>query len=98
MKLAHHIIWEATNGPIPEGYLVHHIDKNKQNNDIENLQLVTPENHQKIHSPYYGLLDGKWVRLCTDCREIHLESRRGTCDKCRARRARIERRINKAKR
>jgi len=28
---------------------VHHIDRNKLNNDISNLQVVTPEEHERIH-------------------------------------------------
>lgn len=32
-----------------KGYDVHHIDGNKNNNDISNLQLLTREEHNKIH-------------------------------------------------
>lgn len=35
---------------IPDGYIVHHIDDNKRNNEINNLVLVTPSVHGKIHS------------------------------------------------
>lgn len=93
MKLAHHVIWEEANGPIPEGYLVHHIDHNKQNNDIENLQLVTTSEHQRIHSPHYALLGDTWVRICPDCKRIDVSKLRPLCDDCRARRGRIERRL-----
>ena len=47
--LEHRKIWEDNYGPIPDGMHIHHIDKNKLNNDISNLQLVTPEEHAKIH-------------------------------------------------
>ena len=30
-------------------YQVHHIDGNKINNDIDNLQIVTREEHEAIH-------------------------------------------------
>ena len=30
-------------------YQVHHKDKNKQNNDVNNLELVERESHEKIH-------------------------------------------------
>lgn len=35
---------------IPEGYQVHHIDGNWTNNDPRNLQLLTKEEHWKIHA------------------------------------------------
>ncbi|WP_129965774.1 HNH endonuclease signature motif containing protein [Escherichia coli] len=47
MYLAHHIIWEMHNGPIPEGYQIDHFDRNRLNNNIENLFLVTPQQNQQ---------------------------------------------------
>lgn len=35
---------------IPEGYEVHHIDENTNNNDIENLQLYSKAEHAKFHA------------------------------------------------
>lgn len=37
----HHIIWEETNGPIPEGHVVRHADGNRNNLDPDNLVLAT---------------------------------------------------------
>jgi len=39
-------IWEMFNGPIPEGYLVDHKDRNPLNNKIENLRLATKSQNQ----------------------------------------------------
>ena len=49
--LAHRFIYEAVNQSIiPPGMQVNHIDSNRQNNSIENLQLVTPsENMIHMH-------------------------------------------------
>ena len=48
-KRLHIYIYEKYNGNIPKGYEVHHIDHNKDNNEIENLQLLTKKEHNKIH-------------------------------------------------
>ena len=39
---SHRFIWESINQQIiPDGYQIHHINNNKQDNSIENLELVT---------------------------------------------------------
>lgn len=67
-KFQHHIVWEKHFGPIPDGMQIHHIDHNKINNDISNLQLVTPLEHKRIHSGC-RLIDGEWEKPCNDCGE-----------------------------
>ena len=47
----HRYIWEKHNGNIPEGYVVHHIDHNKSNNDINNLEMISDKEHRLEH-PY----------------------------------------------
>jgi len=46
---AHRRVWERHYGPIPRGYEIHHIDGNRKNNDLENLKLVTIQEHYDIH-------------------------------------------------
>lgn len=48
-KYLHRDIWEAKNGPIPSGYEVHHIDENKANNCLENLELLSAAEHGCKH-------------------------------------------------
>lgn len=42
-KRVSRIIYETFIGPIPEGMQVNHIDENKTNNSISNLNLMTPK-------------------------------------------------------
>lgn len=39
--LVHRLVFEAFNGNIPEGLEINHIDENKKNNSICNLEVVT---------------------------------------------------------
>lgn len=48
-KRLHRIVWEYHNGEIPKGFEVHHIDGDRANNDISNLQLLTENEHHGIH-------------------------------------------------
>jgi hypothetical protein len=48
-KLAHRHVWEVERGPIPEGWHVHHIDRDRGNNDIANLLCLSAEDHQQLH-------------------------------------------------
>jgi hypothetical protein len=48
-QLLHHYIWKQKNGDIPRGYHIHHIDNNRANNDLNNLMLLTAEDHQRLH-------------------------------------------------
>lgn len=40
--LVSHLVWEAFNGPIPEGMQVNHINEDKTDNRLENLNLMAP--------------------------------------------------------
>ena len=45
----HRAVWEYCNGEIPKGYTVDHIDRNKDNNQIQNLRLATySENNRNV--------------------------------------------------
>ena len=46
----HRAVWSYYHGYIPAGnYEIHHIDINKANNDISNLQLLTKSQHHYLH-------------------------------------------------
>lgn len=44
---AHRLVWELHNGPIPEGRVIDHIDRDKSNNKIENLRCVSRSENRK---------------------------------------------------
>lgn len=68
----HRIIWISANGVIPDGYVIDHINNNKQDNRIDNLQVLTPgENSKKAAND--GLfpkgLDNKATKLDPDLKD-----------------------------
>ena len=46
---AHVWVWKSHNGEIPTGFHIHHLDGNKSNNSIENLQCIHAKEHLQIH-------------------------------------------------
>lgn len=45
------IVYENFYGQVPEGMIVHHIDEDKRNNHISNLEILTPVEHNALHYP-----------------------------------------------
>lgn len=45
----HRLEWEKYNGPIPEGYIIHHKDENRANWSITNLELMSKSYHRSYH-------------------------------------------------
>lgn len=48
-KRLHVAVYENEVGEIPKGYVVHHLDQNKDNNTKENLVLMTNVEHVRLH-------------------------------------------------
>ena len=48
---AHRMVWEAFNGRIPSYLEIDHIDRNKHNNKLSNLRLVTHSENCKNKKP-----------------------------------------------
>ena len=50
-KMLHRLIWEDWyDKPVPKGYVIHHLDHDKLNNNIQNLQCVEDDLHRKHHN------------------------------------------------
>lgn len=58
----HRYVWEYYNGKIPDDCEIHHIDGNKDNNDISNLQCVTVGEHREIHNRLLTDEQREWKR------------------------------------
>ena len=54
-KRMHRYVWEFYNGEIQAGCEIHHKDHNPANNDIDNLELMTAQNHRKYHAKIRGI-------------------------------------------
>ena len=67
--MEHVLVWEKAHGPIPPGYQVHHKDENKLNNDLDNLELLDPLTHKRLHSGCY-IENGRWKKPCIKCKNI----------------------------
>jgi len=67
--LEHVVVWEGANGPIPSGMQIHHKNHEKRDNRLENLELVDPTTHKRIHSGC-ELRDGVWWKPCHVCGEF----------------------------
>lgn len=55
------LVWIAFNGPIPKGYCIHHIDFDKTNDRLDNLQLMTNSEHTILHNKFrHNTLNYTW--------------------------------------
>ena len=48
-KRLHRVVYENEVGPIPDGFEIHHIDRDKSNNEISNLQCLSKREHAILH-------------------------------------------------
>lgn len=44
-QMEHILVWEAANGPVPDGYQIHHKNGIKDDNRLENLEAETESDH-----------------------------------------------------
>jgi len=53
-ELEHRLVWEAANGPIPRGQVIHHLNGLKTDNRLENLAILSNSAHRKLHEDVDG--------------------------------------------
>ena len=61
----HRGCWEACYGPIPEGYIVHHINSERADNNIENLACMPDAEHKRLHCQEQRTEAGRWFAIPT---------------------------------
>jgi hypothetical protein len=52
LVMEHDYVWREYHGNIPRGYIIHHRDGNKLNNNPSNLQLMKNDVHSYKHKSY----------------------------------------------
>jgi DNA-binding NtrC family response regulator len=74
-KYEHHYIWEQHNGPVPNGFVIHHKNGNKTDNRIENLEILPKRKHDSFTSLNF------WNDVRDKNRSAPLNSRRKSFNK-----------------
>lgn len=46
----HRVMWEKANGPIPDGFDVHHINGVRTDNRMDNFHLISKAEHARLHA------------------------------------------------
>jgi len=49
-KRLHVYVWESNNNVVPSGFVVHHIDHDKSNNNLDNLKIICKKEHGVYHT------------------------------------------------
>lgn len=46
----HLLVWVSNYGPLPANHIIHHKDGNSENNNLDNLEIMTVTKHCRLHS------------------------------------------------
>jgi predicted Zn-ribbon and HTH transcriptional regulator len=78
--LEHRLVWTEAHGPIPDGYIIHHKNRDRTDNRLENLQMLPQGLHRRGHR------GDRWARAYDECQGCGTTERahaaRGLCQPC----------------
>ncbi len=69
----HRLIWSEAHGPIPDGHQIHHVNHDRTDNRLSNLECIDPQTHKRLHVGHRWV-EGAWVKTCTGCGQEQTES------------------------
>jgi HNH endonuclease len=76
-------VYQDAHGPIPPGMHIHHLNSNTLDNRLENLRLVSADEHSRVHHMLVGW--SKYFDQCKECGTIKRKHRAfGLCIQCYA--------------
>ena len=78
--LEHRLVWIAAHGPIPDGYIIHHKNRDRTDNRLENLEMLPQGLHRRGHK------GDRWARAYDHCQSCGGNQRphaaHGLCQPC----------------
>jgi hypothetical protein len=56
-RYMHRDVWSDANGPIPNDHHIHHKNKDRADNRIENLECMEKHAHMRLHGITFGIIN-----------------------------------------
>lgn len=66
----HVFIWERKNGKKPEGFDIHHLNHDKGDYTLSNLELMSKSDHSRLHAGWVRTGEEWTHKPCTGCGEL----------------------------
>lgn len=71
-KHLHRVVWEKTNGPVPKGFHIHHVNGVRDDNRLANLECISAFAHKQHHgrasaARFVEVMTRLMVLTCREC-------------------------------